>query len=69
MQWGPAYCPDDYEIQPSGIPEECTPVDKLLNECSAYKWVKRVVKGTVFLAKKIAVVAARRRLQDWTEVR
>jgi hypothetical protein len=70
VQWGPAYCPEGYEIQPGGIPDECTPIDTLVQECKEFIIGKLVVKGTVSLAKKIAAAGARRRrLQDWTEVR
>lgn len=33
IQWGPAYCPDGYEITSEGIPNGCTDFETLVEQC------------------------------------
>ena len=34
VQWGPAFCPDGYEITSEGIPNGCTDYKTLVEECN-----------------------------------
>ena len=53
VQWGPAYCPDGYEITSDGIPDECTDFETLVEQCRKDLWWDafwNLLKNTMKLA-------------------
>ena len=57
VQYGPAYCPDDYYITSDGIPDKCTDFETLVEQCrkdliwdAIWNLMKNTIKfATVFV--------------------